>query len=264
MTGETPEEASTGAVDHLTAFGLSTYAARTYVTLVRLGGGTAQEVSEVGDVPRTRVYDAAEELQEVGLVDVHQSTPKQFWPVSAETTGRYFQRQYERRVERLTASLDALEPVSRSVEQRGVWTVTSRDAVTDRVIDFVDDATDEIVFMSVAALLTDDVVDRLAAASDRGVTVTLGGISDDVEGEIRERVDGVNTFDSIWVWSDTHAGRLLMVDESKTLASVLVDGSGEHPPGPRDETAIWGSGERNSLVVVLRAMFTWQLDGTRD
>jgi hypothetical protein len=26
------------------------------------------------------------------------------------------------------------------------------------------------------------------------------------------------------------------------------------------ETAIWGAGERNSLVVVLRSIFTWRLD----
>jgi len=30
-------------------------------------------------------------------------------------------------------------------------------------------------------------------------------------------------------------------------------------PEPFDETAIWGSGETNSLVVVLRAIFTWRL-----
>ncbi|MFC7216181.1 hypothetical protein ACFQO4_19140 [Saliphagus sp. GCM10025334] len=26
------------------------------------------------------------------------------------------------------------------------------------------------------------------------------------------------------------------------------------------ETAIWGAGDRNSLVVVLRAIFSWRLD----
>ncbi len=44
----------------------------------------------------------------------------------------------------------------------------------------------------------------------------------------------------------------------------FVDGDGEHPPEPRDETAIWGAGSTNSLVVVLRALFTWQLDDNRD
>ncbi len=44
----------------------------------------------------------------------------------------------------------------------------------------------------------------------------------------------------------------------------LVDGNGEYPPEPRDETAIWGAGGSNSLVVVLKALFTWQLDETRE
>lgn len=41
-------------------FGLSTYAARTFVGWVRLGSGTARDVSRVADVPRPRVYDVAE------------------------------------------------------------------------------------------------------------------------------------------------------------------------------------------------------------
>ncbi|MBX0298224.1 helix-turn-helix domain-containing protein [Haloarcula nitratireducens] len=44
------------------ALGLNTYAARTFVALVSLDEGTAQDVSEVAEVPQTRVYDAADEL----------------------------------------------------------------------------------------------------------------------------------------------------------------------------------------------------------
>lgn len=50
-----------------------------------------------------------------------------------------------------------------------------------------------------------------------------------------------------------------MIDREKTLVSVLIPGDGECPPEPRDETAICGSGEANGLMMVLRALFTWQL-----
>jgi len=30
----------------------------------------------------------------------------------------------------------------------------------------------------------------------------------------------------------------------------------------RSETAIWGEGDTNCLVVVLKAIFTWRLDAT--
>jgi sugar-specific transcriptional regulator TrmB len=247
----------------LQALGQRTYAARTFVALVRLGEGTAQDVSNVADVPRTRVYDAVAELEREGLVDVQQSTPKRFWAISRDTTGRHFERDYTERVERLTAALDALETDSGTEEQRGVWTVTGRDTVTERVTDFVRDAEEEVVFMTVEPLLSDEILDALRTASDRGVTIYLADMADTVEADVQERIPDAEVFESLWVWSDSPAGRLLMVDGEQTLVSVLVDGDGDHPPEPLDETAIWGSGETNGLVVVLRAIFTWQLDVNR-
>ena len=53
-----------------------------------------------------------------------------------------------------------------------------------------------------------------------------------------------------------------MVDDETTLVSVLVPEDGEPVGKQTDETAIWGAGENNSLVVVLRALFTWELDSS--
>jgi sugar-specific transcriptional regulator TrmB len=254
MSSETPDDPRSTAIDALRQLGLSTYAARTYVALVSLGAGTAKDVSEVVDVPRTRVYDATEELAEMGLVDVQQSSPREFWAVSAETTSRKFQEQYRHHTQVLTDALTDLEPVERRDEQRGVWTVDGRETVTDRVLEFIAAADDEIIYMSVEDVLTDAMVDALAAAADRGVAVKLGGGSPAVQAAIEEAVPSAARFDSLWVWSDTPASRLLFVDREQTLVSVLVDDS-----DGRTETAIWGSGETNSLVVVLEGIFAWRL-----
>ncbi|AZH26408.1 hypothetical protein [Haloplanus aerogenes] len=48
------DEPRSAAVENLTTLGSNTYAARTFVALTVLGDGTAQEVSDVVDVPRTR------------------------------------------------------------------------------------------------------------------------------------------------------------------------------------------------------------------
>lgn len=264
MVSDPSDEPRSVVIEQLEAFGLSAYAARTFVALVSLGSGTAQDVSDVSDVPRTRVYDAVEELRGRGLVDVQQSTPKRFWAISSETTGQRFEREYTARANRLTEALDSLEPVQRSEEQRGVWTVTGRDTVTARVLDFVEAAEEEVVYMTVDDLLTDEMVEQLRAASERDVSIRIANMSRDVEDDIREEVPDAEVFESLWNWSDTPAGRLLMVDGERTLVSVLVRGAGDQPSGAQDETAIWGSGETNSLVTVLKAVFTWQLDGNRD
>ena len=263
MSPNTPDQSRSVAIKQLEALGLSAYAARTFVALVSLGEGTAQDVSDVADVPRTRVYEAVDELADRGLVDVNHSSPKRFWAISTESAGRHFEQEFTHRVEALTEALDGLESTERTEEQRGVWTVTGRTPVSERVREFIETATDEVVYMTVGELLTDEILAALRTADERGVSIQLAEMSQSVEADIRDEVPGAETFDSLWVWSKTPAGRLLMVDQEKTLVSVLAPGDGDHPPEPRDETAIWGKGMTNSLVVVLKAVFTWQLDGTR-
>lgn len=264
MSSDQPDQARSTAVKQLKVLGLSTYAARTFVALVSLGDGTAQDVSDVADVPRTRVYDAANELQDHGLVDVKQSSPQRYWAISTETAGRHFQREYDHHVTALTDALDRLETTSRTTKQQGVWTVTGRDTVTERVVDFISTAEDEVVYMTTEDLLTEKIANSLLNASNRGVSIRLAEMSQSAEDQLEQKVPDAQLFQSLWDWSDTPAGRLLMVDQEKTLVSVLVDGNGENPPEPRDETAIWGAGPTNSLVVVLKALFTWQLDNKRD
>ena len=254
---ESPE---TVAVNQLETLGLSGYAARTYVALTALGTGTAREVSQVSEVPRTRVYDAVDELRERGLVDVRQSTPKEFWAISVETAVRTFERELHQRSETLRSAMAEVEPVSERTEQRGVWTVEGEAAIEQRVIELVESAREEIVYMSVGELLTDDILDSLREAADRGVAVRLGGVSTGVAEQIQTEIPEVTTFESLWVWSDTSAGRLLMTDRSVTLVSAHANGRDKAPTDPRSETAIWGQGDTNSLVVVLRAIFAWRLE----
>lgn len=129
MTVDQSVDPQTVAVTQFERFGLSSYAARTFVALISPGTGTAKDVSRVADVPRTRVYDAVEELHERGLVGVRKSTPKQFLPVSAQTAGRKFEREMRQRSALLRTALDDLEPATAQTEQRGVWTIESNDAI---------------------------------------------------------------------------------------------------------------------------------------
>ena len=254
------EDAHSVAVEQLERFGLSAYAARTFVALAAHGSGTARDVSRVSEVPRTQVYDAVEELHDHGLVHIQHASPKRFWAISSETASRTFQHELRRRTEILRTALEEIEPPKPQAEQRGVWTVDGQAAITNRVLEFFAGAGDEIVYMTVGDLLTDEIVEALGEAAERGVSVRLGGVSQDVQDRIQNEIPGATMFESLWVWSDTAAGRLMMVDGQKTLVSALVNGAEASPSDPRSETAIWGQGNTNSLVVVLRAIFTWRLD----
>jgi len=161
MSPDFTDQPRSVAIDQFEALGLSTDAARTFIALARLGKGTARDVSDVSQVPRTRSGP--------GLVDVQQSTPKRFWVVSPETTNRQFTQEYTHRVNVLTVALDALASRSASEEQRGIWTVTGREPISSRVVDFIDATEEEIVYMTVEGLLTEKIIDRLRVANNRGI-----------------------------------------------------------------------------------------------
>ncbi|WP_435074433.1 TrmB family transcriptional regulator [Halorubrum sp. HHNYT27] len=260
MSNKPDEDPQTAAIEQLERFGLSAYAARTFVALASLGTGTARDVSQVSEVPRTRVYDAIDELHDRGLVDILQSSPKKFWATSAETASRTFEHELQHRAERLQTALGKLEPNKRRAEQRGVWTVDGQEAVTERVLEFFASAEEEIVYMTTEDLLTENLIEELGEAAERGVSIRLAGVSTEVQERIRDEIPGATMFESLWIWSDTSAGRLMMVDGEKALVSALVNDEDATLSDPRSETAIWGDGETNSLVVVLKAIFTWRLD----
>lgn len=238
------------AIDRLRQLGLSAYAARAFVALVAIGEATATDVSRDSEVPRTRVYDAVDELAEWGLVDVRESSPKEFSAVSVETAGGTFERAWRRRTADLTAALAEVEPGARRTEQRGVWTVDGRDAVVDRVLAFVGDADEEVLYASVDDRLDGDVLSALRAAAERGVTVAVGG-PEPVRDRVRAEAPDVGTVPAPWIGNDLPAGRIALVDGTTTLVSALDDPDGTGAA----ETAVWGVGAENGLVVVLRALF---------
>lgn len=64
------------AVTLLEELGLKQYEARCFTALTQLSDATAKGISEISEVPRTRVYDAIRVLETQGLVEVQHSSPQ--------------------------------------------------------------------------------------------------------------------------------------------------------------------------------------------
>jgi sugar-specific transcriptional regulator TrmB len=249
-----PPAAQPAAAELLQQLGLSQYEAASYVGLLRLGEGTAREISDIADVPRTRIYDAVERLHERGLVDVQHASPKVFRPVARETALRHFRRDYDDTFTQLAERLAALEPTDHQPEQSGVWTTTGQSAIDERVHETLADATDEIVYLAVDAVLTDETLAQLRAATERGVTIRIANGTAPTHEKIQAAVPAAELVEPPWPWHTSPTGRLLLTDRETVLMSTLPDGDGP------SETAIWGHGAQNSLVVVLKTIFAWWLE----
>lgn len=254
------------AVEVLQKLGLKEYEAKSFVALSRMPHGTAKEISETTDVPRTRVYDAVRVLEAKGLVEVQHSNPQQFRAVGVEEAVTSLQDQYDSHVETLRTALEQLEPAETSDQEisQEVWALNGSDAMANRTQQLVGEADEEIVLVVGAdELLTDDLLDVLDEASNE-VNVIVGALTESAQEKIRETVPKARVFVSGLEWlhgpgldGETAVGRLLLVDrETILLSSIEEDGM--------KERGIFGRGFGNGLVVIARRLMATGLIPAED
>jgi sugar-specific transcriptional regulator TrmB len=221
------------AVEALQTLGLSNYEAQVFVALQQLGSGTAQEVSQLSDVPRSQVYGAADSLAEQGLIEVVEASPKSYRPVALSTARALLTERLERETSRAFDRLESLRTTETNhSEGQDVSVLRGRHPIDDRVSTLVQSANHTVVFVSpTAASMTPDIVAALrdAAADDCDVTV----VTADQSVEDRFTADPV----SVFVMSEDNpadfAGRALMVDDRTVLLAAETEDE------PVDEEAVW-------------------------
>lgn len=234
------------AIESLEQLGLSNYEARVFVALQKLGTGTAREIHQVADVPRSQVYGAADELEERGLVEVQQSTPKRYRPVSLDAARSRLTERIEHEKERAFDYLETVQRNQRGEETRDdVWTVRGRDSVDDRTIDLARQATDWLVFAaadpsSVPDALVETLHDRAAA----GVDVLV--VSENPEVRARFADEPFTVGEPMHEPPTDFMGRVLLCDGNVVLLSVLADAD---LPGVTEETAIWSADTAMATVL---------------
>ena len=259
------DDAEARAAELLQQLGLKEYEARCFVGLTRVPSGTAKQLGEITDVPRTRVYDAVRVLEAQGLVEVQHSSPQQFRAVSLSEATETLRSQYEQRVDRLEDALTDVERVEEDDEEsvQEVWAISSSTAVDNRARQLVQRATEEVVFvLGHESLLTDDLVETLTSCEE-GIELVIGAADESLSRRVHEAVPRATTFVSGLGWLDADTdegisvGRLLLVDRENILLSTI-------DPTVGDEHAVFGRGFRNGLVVVTRRLMAQGLLPERD
>jgi sugar-specific transcriptional regulator TrmB len=242
-----PSEAE--AIEALTECGLSEYEARCFVSLTQLSEGTAKEISQLADIPQSRVYDITEELYAKGLIDIQQSDPKRYTAMSVDLALTRLEREYTDHLDTANEHLQALE--GRNAEDTGAWQVANREDVSLRLQKHIAEATDYI-YLLVAhdALLTEELIEMLADAVDRELAVTVEVPSTDARATVHERIPSaevaVTDFDGSAATNSHRPGRLLMADGETILLSARREGL---VPNDVEETGIWGTAVGHGLVV---------------
>lgn len=248
-----PSEAE--AVEALMELGLSEYEARCFAALTQLSEGTAKEISQIADVPQSRVYDVTETLAERGLVDIQRSEPKRYYALPVTHAMESLQEEYVSTLEAANDQLQALE--GRETDEAGVWEIASRDDVKIRLGMHIGRASDDVyLLVAHGDLLDDDLIEALSEATEEGVNVFVEVPSESAREAIHDRlpeaqVAVVDFTDHQTPIADQHAGRLLMVDRETVLLSARQEGL---VPNDFEESGVWGSAVGHGLVVWIQQL----------
>lgn len=236
------------AIDGLKRLGLTTYEARVFIALQKLGQGAASEISEVADVPRSQVYGAAEGLEDRGLVETQQSTPTVYRPVPLEQARTLLLDQLATTG---AETFDYLDSIQDSHEQEdrseSIWLLNSSESIKSRILDLIDQADEQILYATEdPELLDTEILAALEAAAADGVTVQLASVEQSV-------LDLVPAESSIQKYSipeernlDVSIGRFLVVDH-KTLLLSTFSAAGESDD---EEVAFWTSENIFATVII--------------
>ncbi|WP_323190241.1 helix-turn-helix domain-containing protein [Halostella sp. PRR32] len=244
--------AESDAVSSLERLGLTGYEARVFIALQKLGSGTARDVHRVAEVPRSQVYSAAENLEERGLVEVQQSNPMRYRPVSIETARSILRERFEREQER---AFDYVEDVREEhsddgEEQEDIWTVRGQEHVEDRIVELIREAEESVIFGTPDPdLMTETIETALRDREKAGLYVGVVSVDEGVRNRFAD--DAVLTTVPPPPFSgDTSIGRVVRVDGKGVLLSVLGE---EDVSGINRETAFW-SVETNFASALIELM----------
>jgi sugar-specific transcriptional regulator TrmB len=247
------------------ALGFTEYEAKCFVAATRVGTGTAKELSDVGDVPRARVYDCMDSLAERGLVDVQEANPKRYRAVRPQTAIATLQRSFEDRFDQLNELLPALHTTAReSEDDDDVWVIEGGADVAERMVGLVQDAEDSVVIaIGAEGLLTDDLLAALVAAGERGVAVTVGSPGQPVRERVRDATPDASVRET-WTW-----WKSFPIRPGAVSSVLLVDGrallvSSDDPsslPGREGHRAVWTDGANTPLVGLLRPLLEQAVRG---
>lgn len=150
--------------------GLSPYKADAYVHLLELESGSATELAEVSDVPDARIYDVLRDLDELGYVELYEQDTFRARAVDPDVV-----------IEDLTARASMFEDAAEEIRERfqqpalddhEVSIVRRFETVKEAASQFVADA-DTQVHAALTPEQYESLIDDLAAAYDRGVTVNV-------------------------------------------------------------------------------------------
>ena len=215
-------------ISKLREFGLSEYAARTYLALLDLGVTEARDVSALSKVPASKIYHILDQLHEKGLVTILPEFPRKYAPVpfaefvdkihdEHESAARTIRDDREGLLE-----MFALSGGVAGADRGSLTLVRGRRNVVERVAELLASAREDVLLLATPGMAAKarGWAPPLEQAQARGVHVRLLGLAESLDlpaHEHRLRAEGLGS---------SARALLLLVDGTRALVAHFVPDDG--------------------------------------
>jgi len=112
------------AIENLARLGLKEYEAKIYVALVGLGETNVRRIHEVSGVPRPRVYDVLNALDQKGFIEIRQGSPLMYYAVRPDIVVPFLKKDLDMAARDSVKTLEALS-VDAQQDYSPIWYVHS-------------------------------------------------------------------------------------------------------------------------------------------
>jgi len=245
----------------LATLGFTDYEAACLVAVMQHPGASAAEIARHSSLPRSRVYDVADRLATEGYLEVREGDPKEYRAIDAGEIQAMLRDRYDTAVADLGTALTEIdEEEALDAGSCSVWSFSGRRASLSRSWELVDSAEAWVWVLVRPGLLSEDCVEVLRGATDRGVDLTLALADPELEDWLAESIPAASIVDPPSPLAQdggtTHLVRVLATDQDAVLT---VTRSQETPASPIEYVGCLGTGAQCGFVRTNRLLLG--LDG---
>lgn len=225
----------------LRKLGLTSYEARCYVFLVKLGPSDPRKVAAKASMPYPSAYEALRRLGDLGWVELVTRRPAVY---RARDPATIF-GEIQARLKETFASLEAMYKATPSEQAELVYTLRGKDRVLSKLVEMIRGARSNMMLVTPAETLrgSETLLKEIRNAAHRGVEIRVMTDEADIEGlpaDVEARTGNIVAFD-------------LLVDESMALiglpdlsAAGWVESSAVASHFMQFLELLWGAGSPSS------------------
>ena len=133
-------------VDELIALGLTTYEAKVFSALTRLGEASVGRIHAVAGVPRSAIYDTLDKLEHRGIVESSTGRPKKFRAMSPKVAISMIESELLGAAKEAREGLESLATIpQKEASEVHIWIIRGRTKVHEKLVAILDSASSELM-----------------------------------------------------------------------------------------------------------------------